>query len=158
MIKQIWAKILICCLLTLGLGAAIGLITAGAIDGWYSSLQKPRGTPPNQVFGPVWTVLYLMMGISFALIWHAPKSHPRSRAIFWFVLQFLLNLFWSPTFFSFEQILIALGLILFLLVAIVFTIRFAFSVRRMAGWLLLPYLLWVGYATYLNVGFLVLNR
>lgn len=155
---QFWKKALLCVLAVELLGNASGLVTFLSIDGWYAALQKPPGTPPNGVFGPVWLTVYAMIGISLALIWdRSGEAAARRRALRWFALQFGLNLLWTPFFFGLQRIDWALVIILLLLWAIVRAMRAAFLVSRAAGWLFLPYLLWVGYATYLNVGFLLLN-
>jgi tryptophan-rich sensory protein len=126
---------------------------------WYRLLQRPPGTPPGWVFGPVWTALYLMMGLALALLWQNPASKPGARrAIILFIVQLLLNLSWTPVFFGLQRIDIALGLIVALWVAIVVAIAAARPVSRAAAWLLVPYYAWVSYATYLNAGFFLFNR
>ncbi len=155
---QFWKKALLCVIVIELLGNASGLVTFLSIDGWYEALQKPPGTPPNGVFGPVWLFVYAMIGLSLALIWDRPGETAVKRpALRWFALQFGLNLLWTPVFFGLQRIDWALVIILLLLWAIARVMRAAFSVSRAAGWLFLPYLLWVGYASYLNVGFLLLN-
>lgn len=139
-----------------GLGA---FVTMQSIPGWYAELVKPPGTPPNSVFGPVWTTLYAMIGIAFALVWHSGNNGDgKKRALAWFAMQLILNLAWTPVFFGWHQVGAALVIILCLGAAIVVTIRSFARISLPAAWLLVPYLLWVGYATYLNAGFLVLNR
>lgn len=141
------------------LGGLGGVVTAGSIDGWYAALEEPPGTPPNAVFGPVWSVLYACIGVSFALVWdRVPAGPAKRRALLWFAAQALLNLLWSPLFFGAQQLGWALVNIVALLVAIVGTIRAFHPLHRPAAWVLVPYLLWVGYATYLNAGFWWLNR
>ncbi|NNM27955.1 MAG: tryptophan-rich sensory protein, partial [Akkermansiaceae bacterium] len=119
----------------------------------------PPGTPPGWVFGPVWTVLYALIGAALALVWHRGEAGPPKRAAVtaWFV-QFALNLLWTPVFFGAHRILPALAVIVALLAAIAITILLFRKVDRPASWLLVPYLCWVSYATYLNAGYLVLNR
>lgn len=155
---QLWKKVLICVLVVELLGNASGLVTFLSVDGWYDALQQPPGTPPNWIFGPVWLIIYAMIGIALALLWHRPTElQLKRRALKWFGFQFALNLLWTPTFFGLQRIDLALLIIVPLLLAIGLTIRAAYPVSRPAALLLLPYLLWVGYATYLNIGFLVLN-
>jgi len=155
---QLWKKILICVLGIELLGNASGLVTFLSVDGWYDTLQRPPGTPPNGTFGPVWLVVYAMIGTALALIWHRPTELKlKRRALKWFAVQFGLNLLWTPAFFGLQRIDLALLVILPLLLAIGWAIRSAYPVSRPAAALMLPYFLWVGYATYLNVGFLVLN-
>ncbi len=156
---KLWQKIVLCVVIVLTLGAAGGWITARAIPDWYASLRKPPGTPPNGLFGPMWTMLYVAMGVAFALVWHrAPAGPPKKRAMVLFLIQFALNLAWTPLFFGAGQIAGALGLIVILFLAIALTIAAFRPLDRLAMWLLVPYLGWVGYATYLNAGFFWWNR
>lgn len=152
-------KILVCAIGAIVLGSLGGIVTASSIGGWYETLQTPPGTPPNWLFGPVWTLLYAAMGTAVALVWHrAPSGSPKRNALLLFGIQFVLNLAWSPVFFGLHRIDLALAIIVTLLVAILLTIRRFLPLDRTAALLLLPYLAWVGYATYLNTAFLVLNR
>ncbi|MEM0967058.1 MAG: TspO/MBR family protein [Verrucomicrobiota bacterium] len=153
-----WKKAVICIVTIEVLGNASGLVTLFSLEGWYDSLKKPPGTPPTGTFGPVWLIIYAMMGLSLALLLskEAQRSLKR-RALTWFVVQFCLNLSWTPAFFGLQRIDLALVIIIPMLLAILMTIRSSWPVSKTAALLLLPYLLWVGYATYLNAGFLVLN-
>lgn len=153
------AKIAISIFVVVTLGAASGILTSQSIANWYSKLEKPAGTPPNEVFGPVWTTLYVMIGLAFALVWQKGFETPQAkRARLVFFTQMALNLAWTPLFFGFHQMLAALVVIVILWAAILATI-FAFRKRSAAaGWLLVPYLLWVSYATYLNAALWFLNR
>jgi translocator protein len=136
------------------LGFMSGLFGMGGEDGWYQRLAKPAGTPPSWVFGPVWTALYLMMG------WAGGRllGRRRGRAGAWFAGQFLLNLAWTPVFFGLRAVNPALGIIVGLFIALAITIFHAWRADRTAAVLLLPYLVWVGYASYLNAGIAWLNR
>ena len=155
----LWAKIILSILVVEILGGLGGFITASSIGSWYAALERPPGVPPNAVFGPVWSVLYALMGISFALIWHRAPSGPTKRhALAAFFIQLLLNLAWTPVFFGAHQLAAALVVIVLLILAIVVTIVRFRPLDRLAAGLLVPYLLWVCYATYLNAGFAVLNR
>lgn len=150
-------KLIGSCLVTVGFGMLGGLVDSGGE--WYAALEKPAGNPPSWVFGPVWTVLYLMMGVSLALLWHrAPQTPGARRALIAFGIQFTLNLLWTPVFFGMHQIGAALGVIVVMWLAIGATVLLAWRVSRPAAWLLMPYWLWVSFATYLNAAFLVLNR
>lgn len=152
-------KIVLCALATILLGSTGGIVTASSIGGWYQTLEPPPGTPPNWVFGPVWTLLYAAMGTALALVWHrVPKGAPKRHALALFGVQFALNLAWSPVFFGLHRIDAALAVIVTLLAAVLMTIRRFLPLDRLAAGLLVPYALWVGYATYLNAGFLMLNR
>jgi tryptophan-rich sensory protein len=153
------AKIILCILVSVLLGGSGGIVTASSIGGWYRTIEPPPGTPPNWVFGPVWTFLYAAMGTAFALVWHrAPAGRPKRHALTLFGIQFALNLAWSPVFFGLHRIDLALAIIVTLLAAILMTARRFRPLDPPAAALLVPYALWVGYATYLNAGFLMLNR
>lgn len=155
---RLWAKVVVCILVAEILGGLGGVITAGSVGDWYAALRPPPGTPPNAVFGPVWGVLYALIGLAFAFVWHhAPAGPDRRRAFAWFFVQAIFNLAWTPVFFGAHQTGLALVVILALLVALGFTIRSFRKLHRPAGWLLVPYLFWVAYATYLNAGFYFLN-
>lgn len=156
---KLWLKILICILVVNILGGAGAFFTMGSLREWYDSLAKPPGVPPNSVFGPVWTVLYAMMGTAFALVWHRAPSGPAKRAALWtFLAQFLLNLAWTPLFFGAHLLGVALVVIVALWILILLTILKFRPLDRFAAGLLIPYLIWVSYATYLNAGIFLLNR
>lgn len=158
MLRSFPAKITLSVFIMIFIGGLGGIVTASSIASWYSTLNKPPGTPPNWVFGPVWTTLYLLIGIAFALIWHQhPAQLGKTRLTFFFVLQLLLNLAWTPIFFGAQQITAALVVILLLWIFIALTIREFSRFSKPAAYLLIPYLLWVSYATYLNAGYAFLN-
>jgi benzodiazapine receptor len=133
--------------------AAIGgTMTAPAIPGWYVTLPKPAWTPPNWLFGPVWTLLYTMMAVAAWLIWRTRGGlHNASLPLGWFAIQLLLNLLWTLLFFGLHQPAIAFVEILLLWGAIFMTWRHFRVINRVAGWLLVPYLIWVAYAAALNL-------
>lgn len=143
-----------CAVACLALGIASGLSSAGGGDDWYQHLVKPPGTPPSWVFGPVWSVLYLMMGVALGRLVHR-KAWP---AVWVFGMQFVLNLMWTPVFFGGHLITVALAIIGALWFGIVALIQLAGKVDKVSAWSLAPYLVWVSYATYLNAGFFWLNR
>lgn len=154
-----WTKIILSIVIVEALGGLGAAITSDQIPGWYASLQKPPGTPPNWVFGPVWISLYAMMGAAFAIIWHKADSGSAKRTgMIWFGVQLILNLAWTPVFFGMHQMMAALLVIVCLLIAIVVTIGKFHRLNRIASALLIPYLVWVSYATYLNGGYWFLNR
>ncbi|NNE93605.1 MAG: tryptophan-rich sensory protein [Verrucomicrobiales bacterium] len=154
-----WLKIFLSVLVVEILGGAGGIITAGSIADWYVDLDKPPGNPPNSIFGPVWTAIYALIGISFAVVWEfAEIGEAKRRAYCWFFIQLILNLSWTPVFFGLQQPLPALVIIIALIVAIVFTFRAFRPLVPASAWLLVPYLAWVCYATYLNAGLWWLNR
>ncbi|TDR89075.1 TspO/MBR family protein [Enterovirga rhinocerotis] len=135
-----------------------GFATAPNIPGWYAGLTKPAGTPPNGVFGPVWTALYVMMIVSvWRLLGHPPETPGRRAAVMAFFVQLALNCLWSFAFFAARSPALGLVVILALIAALIATIRLAWNVDRIAAGLLVPYLAWVSYATYLNLGVFWLN-
>ena len=117
---------------------------------WFDALEKPAIMPPGWAFGAAWTVLYILMGLAFAMILHARGARGRGGAIALFLLQLLLNLAWSPLFFRAHQVGSALILILVLLVVVAVTALLFARIRRVAGLLLLPYLAWLVFASFLN--------
>ncbi|RYD32626.1 MAG: tryptophan-rich sensory protein [Verrucomicrobiaceae bacterium] len=149
-----WLWPISCALLCLGLGVASGFSSAGGGGEWYQSLKKPPGTPPSWVFGPVWTVLYLMMGVACGRL----VSRRAWHAVWVFGMQFVLNVAWTPVFFGAQETGISLAIIAGLWFGIVALIQMTWKVDRVSSFLLMPYLAWVSYATYLNTGFFWLNR
>lgn len=141
--------------LCLLVGAADAAVSSGAIRHWYPSLTRPPGTPPNWVFGPVWSVLYVLMGVAAWLVWRRSGASRVLRLWGW---QLAANAAWTPFFFGLANPALALADIAALLGLLVFTIRGFARVDRVAAVLMLPYLLWTGYAAYLNCGFWWLNR
>jgi translocator protein len=138
--------------------AAVGSwVTLPKIPTWYAGLVKPSFTPPNAVFGPVWTILYVAMAVSAWRVSIAPPSAQRQRALALFVLQLIANAAWSPVFFGFEAPRLGLAVILVLLVGVVATVSAVRRVESLAAWLLVPYLAWVGYASALNAAVAALN-
>ena len=140
--------------LTLLVGAADGALTAPAIRGWYLSLLRPPGTPPNWVFGPVWTTLYTMIAVAAWLVWRQPGHR---RALLLWGWQLLANALWTPIFFSLHRIGLALIEVLGLVLLGCLTTAAFVRLSRPAALLMLPYLLWTCYATWLNAGFWWLN-
>lgn len=154
---SLFEKILISTFACLLLGYLSGMFTAQAVNGWYASIQKPSWNPPNWIFGPVWKVLYLMMGAAFALVWNEAGKN-KKKALIYFLVQFVLNLLWSFLFFGLARMDWALLEILLLLVSISSTISAFSKVNRTAAILMIPYLLWVGFATFLNSSLYFINR
>jgi tryptophan-rich sensory protein len=139
--------------------AAVGSIyTTPAIPGWYASLQKPAWNPPNWVFGPVWTLLYLMMAVAAWLVWRERGFAGATLALAFFSLQLVLNALWSIIFFGWRNPALALVEIFFLWAAIFTTMLAFWRVSHAAGWLMWPYLLWVTFAGFLNLAIWKLNR
>lgn len=141
----------------LAAGAIGGVVTAGAIPTWYMGLAKPDWNPPNAAFGPVWTVLYVAMGVALAFVWQRSLDPPRRRAVIIFGVQLVLNLAWTLTFFGLRQPGLAVAIIGALWIAIAATIVAFGSISRLAAALLVPYLAWVTFASALNVAVWQLN-
>ena len=142
------------------LAATVGSVfTTGSIDTWYVTLNKPFFNPPNWIFGPVWTMLYLMMGISLYAFWNKKTNATEKRqGISLFFVQLAINVLWSILFFGLKSPIAALVGIIILWFAIYLTIRNFLKVSKLAGWLLIPYLAWVSFATVLNLSIVLLNR
>lgn len=146
--------------LSLLVGATAAAVTAPGVRGWYLSLMRPPGTPPDWVFAPVWTILYILMGLAAWLVWRRGRRmgvEGRTALRLW-GWQLLVNALWSPVFFALHSPAAALLVIVVLLALIAISLRAFLRIRPLAGCLLLPYLAWVCYATYLNAGFWWLNR
>jgi tryptophan-rich sensory protein len=133
------------------------LFTTPAIPTWYATLRKPFFTPPNWIFSPVWISLFVLMGISLFLVWRR-QDHPKVKtALIFFFVQLILNILWSAVFFGLRSPLLGLIDIVLLWIAILLSTQHFLKVSRMAGFLLLPYLLWVGFAALLNFFLWILN-
>lgn len=134
------------------------LFTNPAIPTWYAGLTKSDIVPPSAVFAPVWTILFLLMGIAAFLVWKHGFEYRRVRvALGLFVLQLILNVLWSVIFFNFHSLGGALIEIIILWIAILITILAFGRVSRRAAWLMVPYILWVSFASYLTYSLWVLN-
>lgn len=145
-----YLKLAGCLLLTLSAGAISGLATSSGINDWFAALNKPFFNPPNYLFGPVWTVLYLLMGISLFLILQTPKNVGRKKAIAIFAVQLFLNFLWSFLFFKFQQIGLAFIEIILIWFSILAMILVFNKINQTAARLQIPYLLWVSFAGILN--------
>jgi benzodiazapine receptor len=141
--------------LCLLVGTVGGSMTARAIPHWYRLLHAPPGTPPNWVFMPVWTTLYVMIGVAGWRVWKRLGAAPSLRLWGW---QLAANALWAPTFFGLHSPALALAVISALLCLIALTIRAFRRTDRPAAVLMVPYGAWCLYAAYLNVGFLLLNH
>jgi len=144
--------------ITLSIGGIASYLTAPQIQVWYPFLQKPSFNPPNWLFGPVWTILYIMIGIAAYLVWLRRRdSLDYINAQYSYFLQLLFNFSWTIVFFGLHQIFAALLVIVVLLTSIVFNISYFSKLNRAAAWLMVPYLLWVCFATVLNFYIYLLN-
>ena len=136
-------------------GALTGLLFKP--DGWYFALEQPVFNPPAWLFAPVWTILYAVMGVAAWRVWYLPDSPPRTKALWRFAVQLLLNATWTPVFFGLHSIGGALAIIVLMALAIVVTIQHFHPLDKIAAWLLAPYLAWVVFATALNASLFALN-
>lgn len=146
-----WPQLFFAIFLCEGAGVLGSIFTFSSIPTWYATLDKPVFSPPNWVFGPVWTILYLLMGISLYLVWQKKKV----PAVFW--VQLALNALWSVIFFGLKNPVLAMLDIAVLWVAIYLTIKSFYSISKIAAYLLLPYLIWVTFASILNLSIVILN-
>jgi len=153
-------RLLVACGISLAAGLIGSFATMGeGFNSWYSTIEKPAFTPPNWVFGPVWTILYLLMGIAAFLVWQKGAQLRMVRiALGWFLAQLVLNALWTPVFFGLHQIGWAFAVIVLLWAAIVVTMYCFSRVSKTGAVLLVPYLLWVSFATVPNGAIWWLNR
>lgn len=154
-IKKLLLSLMVC----LGAGGIGTYYTLPSINNWYRLLQKPVFTPPNWVFGPVWTGLYILMGIALYIVWQKEGLEYQNKvaSYIWFGIQLVLNVLWSATFFGHHSIFGGLIIIVVLWLSIAITISEFSKQATIAAWLLMPYLLWVTYAGALNYSFWRLN-
>ncbi len=145
-----WIGLVLFVLVCLGVGGLGAVATTPEIDGWYRTVVKPDWNPPNWVFGPVWTTLFVLMGISAWLVWKPAGFKEASTPLSLFAVQLILNVAWSWIFFGMHQIGWAVAEIVILWLAILATTVAFFRQSKPAGWLLVPYLGWVTFASVLN--------
>ena len=140
------------------LGTLSGALSgSGNSNPWFAALHKPPLMPPGWVFGAVWTCLYILLGLSLAMVLHARGAKSRQKAVGLFGLELVLNLAWSPTFFAFHQVTAALSIIAAMIIVTVVLILVVWRIRVLAGLLLYPYLAWLMFASLLNYQILTLN-
>jgi tryptophan-rich sensory protein len=153
-----WIALLLLVFGCLAVGSLGSLVTMPSIPTWYAFLKKPPLNPPNWIFAPVWTTLYIMMGVAVWLITLLKKSFRRNKALVFFGIQLILNFGWSYIFFGKQLLLFAfLEVILLWLVILITLIKF-YRLKPAAGLLLIPYILWVSFATYLTGAVWYLNK
>jgi tryptophan-rich sensory protein len=151
-------KLFISILIPLLVGAISGYFTSSGVDGWYAFANKPWFNPPNWIFAPVWTTLYVLMGIALFLVWRAEADKAiKQTAIILFTVQLTLNFFWSIIFFKLQQPGWAFADIILMWVMILLTILWFGKISSTAAWLLVPYISWVSFATILNYSIWRLN-
>jgi translocator protein len=152
-----YMKLAVAIILCLLAGAIGSIFTSKSIPTWYATLKKPSFNPPNYLFGPVWTILYILMGIAAYLIWTSGWNSVTKIALAVFAVQLILNTAWSILFFGLQNPFIAFIEIIFLWLAIVATIVLFYRISPAASYLLIPYLLWVSFASVLNFAIWRLN-
>lgn len=151
-------KLVVAVVVTQLAGIIGSLFTFSAIPTWYATLTKPELNPPSWIFGPVWTTLYLLMGVSAFLIWHKGWARRDVKiALSVYGVQLVLNALWSIVFFGMQSPGLALVNIALLFVSIVLTMILFYKISRPAMYLLIPYILWVSFASYLNYAIYALN-
>lgn len=146
-------------LITIVIGGLSGILSGSGMSNWYQELEKPFFNPPSWVFGPAWTLLYTLMGVSFGLVITNKSNHTRivKLGIIAYSFQLLLNFIWSPIFFYFQSPLFALFVILLLIFAIILTMYYFFQISKVSYYLLYPYLIWVVFASILNLSIVLMN-
>ena len=151
-------QVLIPIILCLAVGSIGSYFTVPSIPTWYATLVKPSFSPPNFIFAPVWTTLYILMGISVYLVWSEGINKRAVKvAVGIFVVQLFLNLLWSVFFFGLRSPSLALAGIVILWIAILLTMIKFYKISKPAMYLLIPYLSWVSFATILNLFIVLLN-
>jgi len=138
-----------------GFGSSV--FTVNSISTWYASLSKPWFSPPNVVFAPVWTILYILMGLALFLIWRSPRNRTRDIGIALFAAQLAINVIWTLAFFRLQNTLYGVLTIIPLWILIAATIYQFYKVEKWASYLLVPYIVWVSIATALNASVYLLN-
>ncbi len=151
-----WLKFLISILLPQIAGGLGALVTISSVGSWYQMIEKPSFNPPSWVFGPAWTTLYILMGIALYIIWTS-NHFLKKRALQLFGIQLFLNAIWSPAFFGLESPIAGLIVIIPLWVAILACIKLFYPISKWAAFLLIPYIIWVSFATILNASIWYLN-
>jgi translocator protein len=154
-----WLKLVISLALPQVAGFTGALFTETGEGSWYRTIQKPQWNPPGWVFAPVWTTLYILMGIAFYLVWKssADEKIKRPAMAFW-ILQLVFNLCWTLIFFYAQEIRYAFAEIVFLWILILITIFLFARINKLAAWLLMPYISWVSFAAILTYTICQLNK
>ena len=159
--KQFWDKwkpYIMSVLIALAVGGLSALLSMNGMELYEATITKPALTPPGWVFSVVWTILYVLMGISAAQVWLTKDSVARSRGLNLYVAQLIVNFFWILIFFNAQAFGFAVIWLLLLWVLVFLMIRQFYKVDRLAALLQIPYLIWLTFAAYLNIGVWILNR
>jgi len=155
-INNLW-RLLLSLAISLSAGVLGSLFTTPAVQSWYLTINRPIWIPPSWLFGPVWTSLFIMMGVALYLVWSTKMSNKVRMSLRLFASQLVLNILWSVIFFGMGNFWLAFGEILVLWIFILMTMVSFGKVSRAASWLMVPYLLWVTFASYLNFTIASLN-
>ena len=150
-------KLLVCILIPLIVGGVSGYFTTKNIATWYVTLIKPSFNPPNYLFGPVWTTLYILMGISLFIVLNKAQELDKNKIILTFSLQLILNFLWSFIFFEFHQLGLACIEIVLMWFSILYMIIVFYKTNKWAAYINIPYLLWVSFASVLTFTICFLN-
>ncbi|WP_322550972.1 TspO/MBR family protein [Flavobacterium psychraquaticum] len=153
-------RIIYCVAICLVVGYLSSITTQSSINTWYPTLIKPSFNPPNWLFAPVWTLLFIMMGIAAGMIWNQLENQRElvKKALLFFTVQLLLNALWSYLFFGLNNVLLALIEVILLWLVIYETFHIFKKIDKKAAYLFIPYLIWVAFAAVLNGSIYYLNR
>ncbi|WP_093368428.1 TspO/MBR family protein [Psychroflexus sediminis] len=144
-------KIIIAVIICLGIGFIGSIATQTSVETWYTTLEKPSFTPPGWLFGPVWTLLYILMGVAAGIVWSRGFHHIWVKtALYHFGFQLVLNASWSIAFFGYQSPLAGLLIIIALIILVLITYKWFKIVNNWAAYLLIPYIIWIFYAAALN--------
>lgn len=154
-----YLKIIYCVAICLAVGYLSSNVTQSSIKTWYPTIEKPIFNPPSWVFAPVWTILYIMMGVAAGMVWNKLESNKElvKKGLLFFTVQLLLNALWSYLFFGLNNILLAFLEIILLWLIMYETYNIFKQIDKKASYLLIPYLAWVGFATILTGTIYFLN-
>ncbi len=151
-------KLIVSLVIPLLIGFLGSLATQSSISSWYVTLNKPLLNPPSWVFAPVWSLLYIMIGINLYLLWQKFLAKKIDKKTFQlFIIQIVLNGLWSPIFFGLKSPFFSLIIILSLLITLIMIAKQLYQKHKLNFYLLLPYIAWVSFASYLNLGIFILN-
>ncbi|WP_306349990.1 TspO/MBR family protein [Flavobacterium sp. '19STA2R22 D10 B1'] len=158
--KSLFSKILVAVIICVSVGLLSSIATQSSISTWYPTLIKPSFNPPNWIFAPVWSLLYIMMGVAAGLVWHQKYLYPADvkKGMIFFIIQLALNALWSILFFGLNNPLLALVEIALLWLMIYETYMVFNKINKIAAYLLIPYLIWVSFAMVLNASIWWLNK
>jgi len=150
-------KLITSILLPLIIGFLASFFTQSSVNTWYKTIDKPVFNPPDWVFAPVWTLLYILIGIAFYLVWEKNFGLNKKKVLTIYFLQLFLNFLWSLLFFGLKSPILSLIEIIILWILIFMNIKVFYKVTKPAGYLLIPYLIWVSFALILNFSIVIIN-